>query len=192
MPDDFKTPLDPGFQYNKIGTKYTELHKLDCQLLTEHNKNININEDLYSNSYPRTVSNFYPHCNSQLQMADVLISDNNILNERSSKISLMNVRIERTIDVLKSYQKHINEENIHMELDNTQLLHIFDDFVQLLNSHNMALHTISNKVGLCDINKCISFRRHIQARNTNDLRQNILDKLHCFYCHSFDTGYKLT
>eukprot|EP01084_Bolivina_argentea_P051182 94152_1 len=185
MPNDFPTPMKAGFKYNKIGTKYTELHKLDLQLFNENNEIMNINQNLNDTSYPRA----FDGCSK------LLTSDSNILNENSNKINLMNVRIDRLMNTLKLYKQQINS-NSDIQLDSAQMVNILDNFFSILKSNNIPYdaiyETVSNQLGECKPNECFSLNRNIRQRNVNDAKQRILDKIHCFYFHMYDTGYRLT
>eukprot|EP01084_Bolivina_argentea_P283347 485229_1 len=77
---------------------------------------------------------------------------------------------------------------------------IIDDFCHLLSVHDNHndFEYIYNKFGaLCDITKCKLFERNYRNKNSNDLlktysaKQQIIDKIHCYYRHAFDIGNRL-
>eukprot|EP01084_Bolivina_argentea_P267082 453270_1 len=91
--------------------------------------------------------------------------------------------------------KHIQTINITMILNN---------FIHLLQTHdtNSNFESIANTFGFCDIMNCKIFVRNYRIRQTNELitdenhdkyivYKQILDKIHCFYCHCFDIGNKI-
>eukprot|EP01084_Bolivina_argentea_P086165 155745_1 len=96
-----------------------------------------------------------------------------------------------------------NNENDIFCNDNSNLcLH---NFFHLISKHKTDddFEYIYNELGgFCDIKQCKIFERHHRNRreqftncNTKDIdvivNQNILDKIHSYYCHCYDIGYKL-
>eukprot|EP01084_Bolivina_argentea_P048163 88750_1 len=79
---------------------------------------------------------------------------------------------------------------------------LLDDYNHLLFNHNddEQFEIILNMFGYCNIITCNTFIRHHQYRNRkyeqlepNEVAtQQIIDKIHCFYYHSFDLGNRLT
>eukprot|EP01084_Bolivina_argentea_P011996 22478_1 len=74
-----------------------------------------------------------------------------------------------------------------------------DDFLHLLSNHdnnrNEFEYIYNHLGGFCDIQTCQPFKRNFKNKNmkkSNDVNRQIVDKIHCFYRHSFDTGYKLS
>eukprot|EP01084_Bolivina_argentea_P178450 308482_1 len=88
------------------------------------------------------------------------------------------------------------------EMDSLQLL---NEFLHLLDKHNddEQFEYISSKLQHCDINSCKAFRRNHRNRDIQHEEKNnelniedsikleIIDKIHSFYCHSYDTGNRL-
>eukprot|EP01084_Bolivina_argentea_P248456 415629_1 len=84
--------------------------------------------------------------------------------------------------------------------------HLLKHYLHILSAHNTSqdFEHIYNKLMKqdgCDIKHCKIFKRH-QRRRINfiyessnireNVNQNINDKIHCYYYHSYDIGYKLT
>eukprot|EP01083_Nonionella_stella_P020336 56395_1 len=76
---------------------------------------------------------------------------------------------------------------------------VLDHYLHLLHKHNSdgEYESITNLLSHCDISKCKSFQRiyrktsddnHTSSRSVNG---QIIDKIHCYYSHSFDVGYRL-
>eukprot|EP01084_Bolivina_argentea_P150917 263484_1 len=112
------------------------------------------------------------------------------------------LHFERFESVMVQYsieKNMLNEQHIDITL-------ILNDFLFLHNNYkdNDQFEFIYNELGgYCNMNSCEMFRRNYRNRkydmdmnqhsNSTDTisKQQILDKLHCFYHHSFDIGYKL-
>eukprot|EP01084_Bolivina_argentea_P255421 429589_1 len=77
-----------------------------------------------------------------------------------------------------------------------------DDYFHLLTVHhtNEEFEYISHQLaGYCNKAECVAFKRNYRNRENKNLeshkqspRQQIIDKIHCYYLHSFDIGYRLT
>eukprot|EP01083_Nonionella_stella_P155483 502307_1 len=76
---------------------------------------------------------------------------------------------------------------------------VLNHYLHSLHKHNSDEHyeSITNQLCHCDISKCKSFERiyrktsddnHTSSRSVNG---QIIDKIHCYYSHSFDVGYRL-
>eukprot|EP01084_Bolivina_argentea_P276279 471396_1 len=103
----------------------------------------------------------------------------------------------------------------HIEMNKIDMSSLLDNFIHLINYHcdnDDAFEYIYNTMGVCDISKCKSFRRNYRDRkkcrnnsyrnelyssnnNTSHIdiiRQQIFDKIHCYFCHCFDIGNRLS
>eukprot|EP01084_Bolivina_argentea_P031877 58981_1 len=87
---------------------------------------------------------------------------------------------------------------------------VVNDYLHLMNSHNndMDFAYIVDKIGVCDILKCQRFQRNTRDRtkincNSNYKQANeseisdavheeIVDKVHCYFAHSYDIGNRLS
>eukprot|EP01084_Bolivina_argentea_P319670 554467_1 len=99
--------------------------------------------------------------------------------------------------LVKSLQIATNKGNL--ELGNMKT--ILNNFLCLSTDHNTDtefeyIYTQLN--AQCNIYNCKRFKRNYRNRSdekqqqyTETLEQQIIDKIHCFYCHSFDIGYRL-
>eukprot|EP01084_Bolivina_argentea_P227633 384453_1 len=71
---------------------------------------------------------------------------------------------------------------------------LLNDYLFLLQNHNTNndIEFIYNELGgICNSKQCKTFRRHYRNVNNVNWRQQIIDKIHCFYRHTFDIGYML-
>eukprot|EP01083_Nonionella_stella_P008008 23049_1 len=96
-------------------------------------------------------------------------------------------------NILERHEKNVNMEDIDIEST-------YNDFLYLVNnySNDEQFEYIYNQLGeCCDTNQCPIFARNYRDRtlkntHTVSARSQILDKIHCFYKHTFDMRYKLT
>eukprot|EP01083_Nonionella_stella_P008007 23046_1 len=88
-------------------------------------------------------------------------------------------------------------------MDDIDIQSTYNDFLYLENNYGNddQFEFIYNQLGKCsNTNQCPIFVRNYRDRsriplrnaNTINARTQILDKIHCFYKHSFDMGYRLT
>eukprot|EP01084_Bolivina_argentea_P268723 456530_1 len=109
--------------------------------------------------------------------------------------------------IMQKYnQALIPPAEIIQEYRNTiNIIEIVDDFIHLIHQHDTDNHfeLISSRFGRCDISKCNIFRRHHISRNKVAHKSNefdteefpwiqIMDRIHCFFQHTFDMGFKVT
>eukprot|EP01084_Bolivina_argentea_P261820 442610_1 len=80
--------------------------------------------------------------------------------------------------------------------DDQTLSDILEDYLHSIDQHSsdVAFEYIFNQLQICQVGKCEIFKRNHRDRNkTNQFQydNDILDKIHCYYCHSVDTGHRL-
>eukprot|EP01084_Bolivina_argentea_P303431 523867_1 len=101
----------------------------------------------------------------------------------------------------------ISDENSYLSVN------LLDDFNHLLQAHSHQFediynffnkHICDNNPDGCKLSDCLLIKRHQRDRNKklilSDLyfnnnhivEQQLLDRIHCHYFHSFDVGYKMT
>eukprot|EP01084_Bolivina_argentea_P040060 74028_1 len=105
--------------------------------------------------------------------------------------------------LMQTYHEDTNTENIGIDT--------LDDFLHLINEHDSYFEAIYNRLGgFCDIKQCKIFCRNKRARfndaelsklyfdndiNEIDIRsivaKQVLDKIHCYYQHSYDVAFRL-
>eukprot|EP01084_Bolivina_argentea_P076007 137733_1 len=96
---------------------------------------------------------------------------------------------------LNRFLQTINKHDINM--DHELMKNVMNDYLHLLHCHNRDndFEYIVAKMGLCDVTKCEMFRRHFRdpsGQPTNStIFEEMLDKMHCYYVHSFDIGNRL-
>eukprot|EP01084_Bolivina_argentea_P210056 357668_1 len=106
------------------------------------------------------------------------------------------------ISILNSYE-HNNEE-IKLDIDNLNITNTLNDYIHLMNLHENQFEEIFNSFDkICDITACPMFKRNHRQRvknnhNTDNIedifqtvKQQILDKIHCYFKHSYDIGHRI-
>eukprot|EP01084_Bolivina_argentea_P255420 429586_1 len=88
-------------------------------------------------------------------------------------------------------------KNVDLVNDFHKLLHRSNEFE---NIYQMLIHQ-SNNNSPCVISECICMKRNQRNRTKNEIvlselcdivTQQLLDRVHCYFFHSFDIGYRLT
>eukprot|EP01084_Bolivina_argentea_P000772 1421_1 len=138
--------------------------------------------------------------------------------ETQSKFLSECTELKRLTFILKEYHSYIKEGKgtFYEELELLDTVQLLNDFNYLLKFHkdnfediyNYLIENIYNNKA-CKLSKCLSMKRNHRDKylyskhddklkslyfnnsETQDiLRQQLLDRIHCFYFHSFDTAYK--
>eukprot|EP01084_Bolivina_argentea_P015791 29577_1 len=106
--------------------------------------------------------------------------------------------LSRLTRILKNYNGNIANESMYHDT-----LSILSDFLHLFDKYNddHQFEMITNTLGQCNASTCSILKRHYRNRTKNAFfaKQNesqrvicqVLDKIHCFYYHCYDIGYKL-
>eukprot|EP01084_Bolivina_argentea_P234149 394209_1 len=112
---------------------------------------------------------------------------------------------------LQNMHKLINSHKSdisHIFINNHAVKSCLDSFLHLLSKHssNEQYESIYNALGgFCDMQECRIFKRHYRDRSRDVLEsvifedlieeianQQILDKIHCYFSHCYDIGYRIT
>eukprot|EP01084_Bolivina_argentea_P066020 120336_1 len=101
----------------------------------------------------------------------------------------------------------INRLHNSLKECNGNILNMCNDFNHLLFNHNSdeEFEYIHNKMGKCDIFACTIIPRYYRNRSVKDdhntgnysdekynAKEDIINKIHCYLMHSYDTGKRLT
>eukprot|EP01084_Bolivina_argentea_P123903 219562_1 len=125
----------------------------------------------------------------------------NVIPENKQKCYLASCQcLHSLIEIMNGYKQCINGKYKQIFDDNMNVNNVLNSFLHLMQMHSHTdeeFEMISNLFGKCNINNCNIFKRRGNPKLQNDnpqhaCRYQILDKIHCFYIHSFDIGYKLT
>eukprot|EP01084_Bolivina_argentea_P160094 278808_1 len=154
-------------------------------------------------------------CNDNLNDAIQFIIDQNVIEPQNKEECKASTSPEINCDLLECSQLTRSQnwmkayETGIYNIDTINISQILNDFIHLLSKHNQnenEFKMIYNKFGFCNIENCKLFKRNNRDRNKNEnglygindknkkqiIIEQILDKIHCFYMHCFDIGYKLT
>eukprot|EP01084_Bolivina_argentea_P263425 445869_1 len=128
--------------------------------------------------------------------------------------------LKRICAVLKEYNTFITQyaktkHNAHLCI-NCSFTELLNDFVHVLFEHNTSndfeniytiLNTDCNNGLVCDPSSCVmmtrNYRNRLFTHENNDelywtdnamdiVKQQLIDKIHCYYIHSFDIGFKIS
>eukprot|EP01084_Bolivina_argentea_P302159 521507_1 len=143
-----------------------------------------------------------------------LISDKHTSTETNDCKSIYNCdeelfeceNFKQISPILKGWN-HYNVDNDKYEKDIYDILNNFHHLI-CFHDNDTEFELIHKQTMKCNINKCMIFRRNYRDRletrndiekrkmhyNTNDNNAKsiyqILDKIHCYYHHSYDIGYR--
>eukprot|EP01084_Bolivina_argentea_P293745 505283_1 len=93
------------------------------------------------------------------------------------------------------------QNKVENNMDNQNLVKIVDDYLHLIAKHdnNNDFELIFNELTFCDVNQCKIYARHNRDRCVTAENQDIdavytdiMDKIHCYLLHCYDSGYRLT
>eukprot|EP01084_Bolivina_argentea_P252771 424389_1 len=91
-------------------------------------------------------------------------------------------------------------------MDNKDVTSLLDDYFHLMMSHDMDFDYVASQFEYCNIVNCDMLRRNTRNRtktieifgNKSDAETidivyaEIMDKIHCYFCHSIDIGHRLS
>eukprot|EP01084_Bolivina_argentea_P277437 473642_1 len=99
----------------------------------------------------------------------------------------------RFVDRMKQ-ENDDDVDNVSHNVEKSLLLEIINDFLHLICAHNedeLEFEHIVESMGYCEICKCKMFTKMYKDK-TLDVYSRIICKMHCYFCHSFDIGHRLT
>eukprot|EP01084_Bolivina_argentea_P042367 78121_1 len=133
----------------------------------------------------------------QMSLDDQVLNNKNTMKE--NKENNKDLFCDGNVTQCESVQTLTNTVNECDPNINAQTL--IDLFIHSIFIHgdDEQYEYIVKMINACDITQCTRFKRHYLDRNiqhdidTNDsVREDIMDKIHCYYNHSQDIGHKLT
>eukprot|EP01084_Bolivina_argentea_P251881 422627_1 len=159
---------------------------------------------IYCNKCGKAISlgNIMYHCNKYNCQYDLCAACIN--SYHSGGIKRLNCcQIQNLSKLMRFYNKSQDSDGIEDEFfHNIDISSILNDFLHVLNlcsKHDHNFEIIADYFGYCDAQKCNKLKRNHRNRNNTELndkantvRLQILDKIHCYFAHSFDIGYRLT
>eukprot|EP01084_Bolivina_argentea_P117126 208060_1 len=123
---------------------------------------------------------------------------------KTYKILLEVLITENYTNIPQKEMKRIKQTLLTYEanktMDDVNVQQIVDDYIHimhLINNDEDKFELVYNYLANhCDITTCcIIKRRNAKVENRkykNNVRQDVMDKIHCFFMHSYDMGYRLT
>eukprot|EP01084_Bolivina_argentea_P139954 246158_1 len=192
-------------KYTKLNNQHENRHRNELHHTYKQTKKHGIN-DLSNNSY------IYPNKNHQFHTESIqhdgrednadfamFIQNNNndSVTEPVCDGNILNClclhALRKTIGM---YQSN------NFSTDELDITKVVGNFHHLLHCHENTFEYIFNQLGgpctSSDITKCAMYSRNFRDRvkitinNYSTAEMQILDKIHCYYLHSFDIGNKLT
>eukprot|EP01084_Bolivina_argentea_P001927 3564_1 len=79
---------------------------------------------------------------------------------------------------------------------NLNIVQILNHFIHIIHQHDEQFELMANTLGSCDINTCNIFTRNClkpqHTKNNDDIKIMLMQKMHCYFQHCFDLGYRFT
>eukprot|EP01084_Bolivina_argentea_P312004 540130_1 len=97
-------------------------------------------------------------------------------------------------DVSGCNQTHRLIKTIHI-YNGVKMKDLYNDFLHILSHHSndQQFEWIKNQLKHCNINKCKTFKkRYTNNEHLHDSYQQIVNKIHCYFYHSYDIGDRFT
>eukprot|EP01084_Bolivina_argentea_P019058 35456_1 len=167
-----------------VGKDFNKLQVINAYQLTGKNQHDTINY-LYNNGYTNIGAN------------DDFKYDTYVNANKDSKTTLTNSL--HLLRLIKYIRIDVDTGDYKIDDDDMNICQLLDDYLYLQQYHNTdnEFEYIYYQLGgFCDIQTCDVFKRNHNNSNTftgyDTSRYQILDKIHCFYCHTFDIGLRLT
>eukprot|EP01083_Nonionella_stella_P193956 715750_1 len=170
-----------------VGADFDRLQVINAYQLTGNDYHATI-EHLYNNGYTN-IGFDQPPMNKHDKC------DQNIQNHTSCATDLMScVQLNRLSKVVR-----VDNGDYKVCMDDIKINQVLDDYLYLQHHHSAddQFEHIHDRLGTCcTIYECDIFKRNHNRETTatghDACYQQILDKIHCFYAHTFDIGYRLT
>eukprot|EP01084_Bolivina_argentea_P271793 462548_1 len=168
-------------------------HKLVDMLLKEH-KTLLDDYDKESKLYQKYKSQLN-HV-SNMYFISNMINAQPVNNECGGKSIQTCTHLNNLLAVVDNYTNSNNNSKNIKDFNHVNILHTLDDYLHLMNNHDddIQFKELVNKFKHCDIKTCTAFRRQNQeyVNTLNTAVMEILDKIHCYICHCYDTGSRLS
>eukprot|EP01083_Nonionella_stella_P190345 704952_1 len=142
------------------------------------------------------ISNYIPHKDSNLlteeKQRSLFDEDECHLNiGYEQSCTIFDTRRYNPLQRLLGTLLRYNENTL--DLNMLDMRTTLNDYLHVTHHHDFQM--IYNALGVCDIDECKSFSRISLDPHSADgdraIYEQILDKIHCHFQHSFDMGYRL-
>eukprot|EP01084_Bolivina_argentea_P260208 439352_1 len=121
-----------------------------------------------------------------------------ITTSQNNKSSVLDQEMIRFVDIMTRYTKSPNKPF----MQSTNILNVLNDYIFLIHKYNddQNFEIIANELGQCDLKTCNMFMRYCRDKTKDESFSNmhesvcyeLLDKMHCYFHHSYDTGSRLS
>eukprot|EP01083_Nonionella_stella_P118359 353314_1 len=111
------------------------------------------------------------------------------------------LHLSRFTETMQKYNEyHLQMKGTMKIIDGIDISETTDDFIHLIHKHDNgeAFEFILSKLPQCNIKICRGFSRNYRDRTKCDntkhdcgINLGILDKIHCYFAHSYDIGHRL-
>eukprot|EP01084_Bolivina_argentea_P245169 410545_1 len=119
----------------------------------------------------------------------------------SDKISFKLVQSDNLHRLKNVFDKYANDKYDYNQINIDVVLNDYLYLLQHYNNENEFEYIFGKLGGLCEMNSCNVFKRNFRNRKLENnldnqmikfaFKQQIMDKIHCYYRHCFDVGYQI-
>eukprot|EP01084_Bolivina_argentea_P014134 26427_1 len=204
----FEPPHNPStnkckYYADQLAPSHNNEFKSKIKVNRSHNLTLSRNSIASRSLQPITKKQIHNQTTNIQSIKGVGIVFDSALTKRHSYVCNSSLQKCPYLNRLKTIMKQYTDKNTtYIQTINMSM--ILDDFLHLLKHHDTdkECEFIFNAFGLCDIKHCKIFCRNYRLRNKDELslnninkqraRNKIFDKIHCYYCHCFDIGNRLS
>eukprot|EP01083_Nonionella_stella_P237775 833806_1 len=161
----------------------------------------------------KTHNQTHPHFGSNCQLDECIDFQNIVAVMWNYQIYNDHSDVDLSVSEQSNNQQTkpcITKDVFHKSADQYEVVVLLNNFNHLLDHHSHQFEDIYNQLKLiifdnndCELSNCLLMLRHQRDRHEvilNDMEteqedivmQQLLDRIHCHYMHSFDIGFKLT
>eukprot|EP01083_Nonionella_stella_P040144 109113_1 len=110
------------------------------------------------------------------------------------------LHLSRFTETMQKYNEyHLQMKGTMKIIDGIDISETTDDFIHLIHKHDNgeAFEFILSKLPQCNIKICRGFRNYRDRTKCDNTKHDcginlgILDKIHCYFAHSYDIGHRL-
>eukprot|EP01084_Bolivina_argentea_P302278 521744_1 len=172
-----------------------------------------LNEDNFTDNTLNRTKKYSPKSTTTTNNAKVLPEESSFMARMGSLLPSLNInpfswmynQDDQTqncgstlfdCDHFNNLHPVMTKYNYDSKLDSVDIEIVLNDYLHLMYFHDHQHEQIfSSFQQECDLTKCVVFKRNNKPRDKNEnninFRQQILDKIHCYLHHAYDTGYRM-
>eukprot|EP01084_Bolivina_argentea_P000095 172_1 len=140
---------------------------------------------------------------SRAEQEIVTVKNNCRYDTQKCKLSIAHCcHLQNLMKIICKY----HENQLDYIMDNAKIRETLNDYAHLIMQHDTdeEFEFIANQFGICDLEKCPIFKRNnrnrdslgendrVQLQHKHLARNQILDKIHCYFAHCYDIGNRLS